>query len=95
MGSESEYRAMIDQAGLEVTRFVDLTPQVWRTWSICLAKAAKGILSERSYRAFVFDRRNSDRGFAVTLLRILLAYRLGAMRYGLFAARKPAQGALP
>ena len=88
MGSESEYRAMMDRAGLEVTSFEDLTAQVWRTWSICLAKAAKGIMTEQSYRAFVFNPGNSDRLFAITLLRILLAYRLGAMRYGLFAARK-------
>ena len=88
MGSESEYRAMMARAGLEVTSFEDLTPYVWRTWAICLAKAAKGIVTQRSYRTFVFDGRNSDRSFAITLLRILLAYRLGAMRYGLFAARK-------
>lgn len=88
MGSESEYRAMMARAGLEVTRFEDLTPYVWRTWAICLGKAAKGLLTERRYRTFVFDPSNSDRIFAVTLLRILLAYRLGAMRYGLFSARK-------
>ena len=90
MGSESEYRAMMARAGLEVTGFDDLTGQVWRTWALCLARAAKGVATDRSYRAFILDRRNSDRGFAITLLRILLAYRLGAMRYGLFAARKPA-----
>jgi len=88
MGSESEYRAMMAEAGLAVTGFEDLTRQVWRTWAICLGKALKGIATERSYRAFLLDGGNSDRSFAVTLLRILLAYRLGAMRYGLFAARK-------
>ena len=88
MGSESEYRAMMAKAGLEVTGFEDLTPQVWRTWWLCLTRAAKAIATDRAYRAFLLDPRNSDRSFAITLLRILWAYRSGAMRYGLFAARK-------
>lgn len=88
MGSESEYRAMMAQAGLEVTGFEDLTAQVWRTWWLCLARAARGIFTDRTYRAFLLDPRNSDRSFAITLLRILWAYRSGAMRYGLFAARR-------
>jgi tocopherol O-methyltransferase len=88
MGSESEYRAMMAKAGLEVTSFEDLTAQVWRTWWLCLTRAAIGIATDRAYRAFLLDPRNSDRSFAITLLRILWAYRSGAMRYGLFAARK-------
>ena len=90
MGSESEYRAMMARAGLESVGFVDLSRQVWRTWALCLARASKGLLADRSYRAFLFDRRNPDRAFAITLLRILLAYWTGAMRYGLFWAIKPA-----
>jgi tocopherol O-methyltransferase len=88
MGSESEYRAMMAAAGLKVTGFEDLTANVWRTWWLCLTRAAKGILTERSYREFLLNPRNSDRSFAITLLRILWAYRSGAMRYGLFAAEK-------
>jgi tocopherol O-methyltransferase len=89
MGSESEYRSMMARAGLESIGFVDLSRQVRRTWALCLARAGKGLLSDRSYRAFLFDPQNSDRAFAITLLRILLAYWTGAMRYGLFWARKP------
>jgi tocopherol O-methyltransferase len=88
MGSESEYRSMMAQAGLTVTGFEDLTPYVWRTWWLCLVRAAKGIATQKRYRAFLLDGRNSDRSFAITLLRILWAYRSGAMRYGLFAAQK-------
>jgi tocopherol O-methyltransferase len=88
MGSESEYRAMMADAGLRVTSFEDLTPFVWRTWWLCLTRAARGIVTQRSYRTFLLDPRNSDRSFAITLLRILWAYRSGAMRYGLFAAQK-------
>jgi tocopherol O-methyltransferase len=89
MGSESEYRAMIRDAGLALTSFEDLTPYVWKTWWLCLTRAAKGVLTKKRYRDFLFDPANGDRLFAVTLLRILIAYRTGAMRYGLFAAQKP------
>jgi tocopherol O-methyltransferase len=88
MGSESEYRTMMGEAGLRVTAFEDLTPYVWKTWWLCLTRAAKAIATQRSYRSFLLDSRNSDRSFAVTLLRILWAYRNGTMRYGLFAAQK-------
>ena len=88
MGSETEYRAMMADAGLRVTSFEDLTANVWRTWWLCLTRAAKGILTQKSYREFLLNPRNSDRSFAITLLRILWAYRSGAMRYGLFAAEK-------
>ncbi len=88
MGSESEYRAMMNDAGLTVTGFEDLTVQVRRTWWLCMQRSVKAILTERSTRAFLLDPKNRDRSFAVTLLRILLAYRTGAMRYGLFVAQK-------
>jgi tocopherol O-methyltransferase len=88
MGSESEYRVMMEDAGLTLTGFEDLTAQVWRTWWLCLARAARGVLMEKRYRAFLLNPENGDRLFAITLLRILIAYRTGAMRYGLFAAHK-------
>jgi tocopherol O-methyltransferase len=88
MGSESEYRAMIRDCGLELIGFEDLTAFVWKTWWLCLVRAVKGVLTQRSYRNFLLDPGNGDRLFAVTLLRILIAYRTGAMRYGLFWARK-------
>ena len=88
MGSESEYRRMIEESGLALIGFEDITGQVWKTWWLCLVRAAKGVLTEKSYRAFLLDPANGDRLFAVTLLRILIAYRTGAMRYGVFWAIK-------
>jgi tocopherol O-methyltransferase len=89
MGSESEYRRMIAEAGLSLTGFEDVTRQVCKTWRLCLTRAARAVMTRQSYRAFLLDPANGDRLFAVTLLRILIAYRVGAMRYGVFTARKP------
>jgi hypothetical protein len=40
------------------------------------------------YRRFLLDRGARNRVFAATLLRILVAYRVGAMRYGLLLAER-------
>lgn len=88
MGSESEYRAMMADAGLTVLGFEDVSRLVWKTWWLCLVRAGRGILTEKTYRAFLLDPANGDRSFAITLLRILIAYWTGAMRYGVFWAQK-------
>jgi tocopherol O-methyltransferase len=88
MGSESEYRTMIKAAGLTLLGFEDVTRNVWKTWWLCLLRAGRAIATERATRAFLLDPANGDRSFAVTLLRILIAYRTGAMRYGVFWAEK-------
>ena len=47
-------------------------------------------MREPSYRRFLLRAPSADRIFALTLVRLWLAYRGGAMRYVLFVARKPA-----
>jgi tocopherol O-methyltransferase len=90
IGSETEYRAFIAEAGLELVSFEDLSDKVWRTWWICLVRAVTGIFSEHSYRTFLLNSTNSDRRFALTLVRMLVAFRSKGLRYGVFVARKPA-----
>jgi tocopherol O-methyltransferase len=90
MGTEAEYRAMLERAGLVVERVEELSDQVRRTWSICLGRLALGILREPSYRRFLRDSTAADRVFALTMVRIWVAYVTGAMRYCVFTARKPA-----
>lgn len=88
MGSAAENRAWIEAAGLVVEREEDLSEGVARTWSVCLRRVAGGLVREPRYRRFLGDAAQHDRVFALTLLRILLAYRTGAMRYGFWVARK-------
>jgi tocopherol O-methyltransferase len=88
MGSAAENRAWIEAAGLTVEREEDLSEQVARTWTVCLRRVARGLLRDRRYRRFLRDAAQRDRVFAGTLLRIRLAYAVGAMRYGFFVARK-------
>lgn len=90
MGTETEYRLMAENAGLAVESFEDLSRQVRRTWSICIRRVIGKLATDARYRRFLRDADARDRVFALSLLRIFLAYRTGSMRYGLFTAVKPA-----
>ena len=68
----------------------DLSRAVRRTWSVCLARIGRRLVCDVRYRRFLRDPTRADRIFLLTLLRILTAYRLGAMQYGLVTARRPA-----
>lgn len=82
MGSESEYRAMAADAGLKLIGFDDVSARVARTWTICLQRFGKAMVTDQAMRGFVLSARN--RLFASSVPRLILAYRTGAMRYGVF-----------
>ncbi|MGH7506522.1 MAG: SAM-dependent methyltransferase [Longimicrobiales bacterium] len=88
MGTTEEYRLMMEWAGLEVTAADDITARVARTWIHCLARVIGRLPRPSSWR-YLLDARNENRVFAFTVPRILLAYRAGAMRYGMFEAVRP------
>ena len=90
LGTESEYRLLLEEAGLAVTAGEDLSRRVARTWPVCMRRLAAGLVRDASYRRFLLTASNADRVFALTLVRLWLAYGTGAMRYVLFVARKPA-----
>ncbi|QDU94842.1 class I SAM-dependent methyltransferase [Lignipirellula cremea] len=89
LGSDSEYRELMAGAGLELVSFANLSREVRKTWRICAWRLAKGLASNRSYRQDLFQRRNRNWIFAVTLCRILTAFRTGSMQYGLYVVQKP------
>lgn len=88
LGTASEYRTFLEDVGLHVEREEDLTTQVRRTWTVCAARLTRALLRDASYRRTILDPAFEDRIFALTLARIWLAYRAGAMRYGVFVAQK-------
>lgn len=88
MGSETEYRALLADAGFVDVRVEDLSVAVKRTWPKCARGVGVRLLRDARYRRFLFDRSSRNRVFALTLLRIWAAYETGAMRYLLFVARK-------
>jgi tocopherol O-methyltransferase len=89
MGTEAEYRALAEGAGLRVTGFEDLSARVARTWTICARRVAALVATDREARRFLLDPRSRNRVFALTLARLILAYRTGAMRYGILTLERP------
>ena len=88
MGTREEYEAMATAAGFTVTGYEDVSSQVARTWMICAGRLVKAFLADREIRRLAFRARN--RVFALSIPRLILAYRAGAMRYGIFTLSKAA-----
>jgi tocopherol O-methyltransferase len=89
MGSASEYQQYATAAGLVPIAYEDLSRQVKRTWAVCAARLARGLLSKPSYRHYLIHGPSANKVFGLTLLRIWLAYELGSMRYGIMTSVKP------
>ena len=85
MGSESEYRSLAAEAGFECLAFEDVSKAVAKTWTICLRRFLGSMIMRPDFRNYVLHTRN--RLFAQSLPRLICAYRLGTMRYGIFTFR--------
>jgi tocopherol O-methyltransferase len=89
MGNEADYRRWIADAGLQLEATDDLSRQVRRTWPICIWRTLTGFFRDPQLRRFLLDDHERNRVFALTLLRIWIAYLTGALRYTVFTAAKP------
>jgi tocopherol O-methyltransferase len=89
MGTAAEYRALMREVGFVEIGEEELSRAVRRTWTLSIRRTLHALLTQPEARRFLRDKRHADRVFALTLFRLWLAYRTGAMRYGLFTARKP------
>jgi tocopherol O-methyltransferase len=88
MGDEADYRAMAEAAGFRVELVSDISDQVRRTWWICLRRVVGKLATDARYRRFLMERSAENRVFALTLGRLLLAYRTRSMRYCLLVLQK-------
>lgn len=81
--NESEVIKLSHASGLKLLQHMDLSHRVQRTWSISM-KEMMTLLRSREGLGYFLDSNNKERSFAFTVLRILLGYRKGSFRYGLF-----------
>jgi tocopherol O-methyltransferase len=86
MGTREEYEAMARAAGFAIAGYEDVSRRVARTWTICARRLVKALVLDRETRRLALGARN--RIFVLTVLRLILAYRTGAMRYGIFTLSK-------
>ena len=91
MGDAGDYVELATRSGFVTLRVQDLSERVRRTWSICAKRVAARLMTDTRYVRYLFAAGASNRVFAVTLLRILLAYRTRSMRYGLLLFARPAR----
>ncbi len=88
LGDQAEYVDLLRAAGFAISGVEDISAAVARTWSVCVRRAVRRLATDSRYRRFLLHGNARDRVFAVTLLRLLLAYRTGAMRYTVLTATK-------
>ncbi|GAB5080616.1 SAM-dependent methyltransferase [Arthrobacter sp. AD-310] len=93
MGTRGEYEAMAQAAGFRITGYEDASRRVARTWWICADRLLKALLTDPEARRFALRARN--RVFLLSVPRLILAYRTGAMRYGIFTLSKAGEGPAP
>jgi tocopherol O-methyltransferase len=84
----SELIAMAKTAGFDLVNSQDCTQAVSRTWGIILRRMIGRLLTDHRYRTFLIDQRRRNRIFALTIVRLWLAYGIGAMRYGIVTLRR-------
>ncbi len=88
MASATEYAELIRAAGLVVERVEDVSAQVRRTWTVVRRRLLRRLAADADARRLLIGRGNPHRRFALSLARIPLAYRLGAMRLGVMVATR-------
>jgi tocopherol O-methyltransferase len=93
MGTREEYEAMARAAGFSIVGFEDVSRRVARTWTICARRLVKALLVDRETRRLALGARN--RIFVLSIPRLILAYRTGAMRYGIFTLTKARENEAP
>ena len=90
MGTRGEYEQWAAAAGFRTIHYEDVSRQVRRTWSIVTRRVLGMLVTSRRYRRLLLSRDTNNRQFALSLPRLILAYRNGAMRYGIFTFERAA-----
>ena len=81
---------MAAEAGFLPSGYQDISRNVRRTWSICARRLAARLVTDRRIRRLALSAATRDRVFLLSIARLMLALRIGAMRYGIFTWDKPA-----
>jgi len=88
MGSRADYETLAAGAGFRLVSYEDISRNVRRTWTICARRFAGKLVSDPAIRRLAFSKAVRSRDFMLSLPRLILALRNGAMRYGVFAWEK-------
>lgn len=84
LSTANEYETLARRAGFQAEQSEDVTRQVQQTWPAIVRRLIVKFATAPQYLRFLFKPHAKNRIFALTILRIWIAYRVGAMRYGIF-----------
>jgi tocopherol O-methyltransferase len=85
----AQIRAIFTVAGFVVDNAEDLTRNVRNTWPKGFVRLVRTLIVNRDLRKSLFGGKYENDGFVLSLLRMTLAERVGAVRYYLISAHKP------
>jgi tocopherol O-methyltransferase len=88
MGTRSEYCGLAEAAGFSVGRYQDVTREIARTWPTIVGRFVVKLARQPAYLRFLVNQHAHNRIFALTIVRLWIAFRTGAMRYGIFTLVK-------
>jgi tocopherol O-methyltransferase len=88
LGTEDEYRRFASAEGFVVERFQDITRGIARTWPMIVRTFLRHLVRHPASIRLFFDSAARDGLFAFTVARLWLAFRSGALRYGVFTLAK-------
>jgi tocopherol O-methyltransferase len=89
MGSCADYESMATAAGFRLAGYDDISRNVRKTWAICLRRMLGKLVTDAEMRNLAMSPATRSRDFILSLPRLILALRTGAMRYGVFIWEKP------
>jgi tocopherol O-methyltransferase len=84
MGSRADYEALAARAGFAFKSYEDISRNVRRTWTICLRRLVEKLATDKEIRRLALSSATKNRSFILSLPRLIVAFRTGAMRYGVF-----------
>lgn len=86
--TRSELLELAQNSGFELLEDADLSSKVWKTWLISSKEVLKLFKESKGLKYFL-NKDHHERQFALSVPRILTAYRLGCFKYGLFVMQVP------
>jgi len=86
--TESEYRAHFRKAGLTLSSVADLSKNVQPTWPRTVGRFLRALTQHPTHVRFLVNEHHRNRIFALTTLRIWIAFQIGTLHYGVFTATR-------
>lgn len=89
LGNRAYYEQEALAAGFELAGYRDIGSQVGRTWRIVAARLARRFVTDPWLRRLILSDATRNRIFLLSIPRLWVALRTGAMPYGVFTFVKP------